>query len=91
MLDGGGWFLGVFFFEVAFLRVWLIDYFIEHSCKSLEADYVDITTLIYWETVMYLPIPSSPYYLLGRGAFSGLALSISNVCIFVSGFLSQIY
>ena len=40
---------------------------------------------------MYLPAPSDPYYLLGRGASSGLASSAPNVCVFVPGFSSQLY
>ena len=68
---------------------WLIDYFIEHSGKSLGTDYAAITTLIYWGAAMYLPAPSGPYYLLGWGASSGLASSALNVCVFVPGFLSR--
>ena len=69
----------------------MIDYFIEHSGKSLGTDYAAITTLIYWGAAMYLPAPSGLYYLLGWGASSGLASSAPNVCVFVPGFSSQMY
>ena len=67
---------------------WLIDYFIEHSGKSLGTDYAAITTLMYWGAAMYLPAPSGLYYLLGWGVSSS---SAPNVCVSVPGFSSQMY
>ena len=39
-----------------------------------------MTTLISWRAAMYFPAPCGLYYLLGRGACSGLASSAPNVC-----------